>query len=113
MIAHHFSDITEDTGFAGAQGVSKRTLIGKDHGAENFYLRRFQIQAHGHTPRHTHPWEHEIYILSGSGTVYVEGEQKELSQGMAVLIPSGVEHQLKTGPEHLEFLCVIPAVEES
>jgi quercetin dioxygenase-like cupin family protein len=112
MIVRHFLDVQEVTSLKGASGVSKRTLLGKDESAPNFYLRRFRIDAGGNTPRHSHPWEHEIYVLSGEGEVMVSGERSALSEGLSVLIPSGEEHQIKAGAKPLEFICVIPAVEE-
>jgi quercetin dioxygenase-like cupin family protein len=112
MVIRHFLDVEEVTSLKGANGVSKRTLLGKGESAPNFFLRRFSIAALGNTPRHSHPWEHEIYVLSGAGEVMVSGEISGLREGMAVLIPSGEEHQIKAGPEPLEFICIIPAVEE-
>ena len=112
MIVRHFLDVEEVTSLKGANGVSKRTLLGKPESAPNFFLRRFRVEAGGNTPRHSHPWEHEIYVLSGAGEVTVSGEGSPLSEGVAVLIPSGEEHQIKAGPGPLEFICVIPAVEE-
>jgi quercetin dioxygenase-like cupin family protein len=112
MIVRHFHDVQEVTSLKGATGVSKRTLLGKDDSAPNFYLRRFSIEAGGNTPRHSHPWEHQIYVLSGGGEVMVSGERSPLREGTAVLIPSGEEHQIKAGQGPLEFICVIPAVEE-
>jgi quercetin dioxygenase-like cupin family protein len=112
MIVRHFLAVEEVTALKGANGVSKRTLLGKPESAPNFYLRRFRIEAGGNTPRHSHPWEHEIYVLAGSGEVMVSGELATLCEGAAVLIPSGEEHQIKAGVETLEFICIIPAVEE-
>jgi quercetin dioxygenase-like cupin family protein len=112
MIVRHFLDVQEVTSLKGANGVSKRTLLGKDESAPNFFLRRFRVDAGGNTPRHSHPWEHEIYVLSGEGEVMVSGERSALSEGIAVLIPSGEEHQIMAGAVPLEFICVIPAVEE-
>ncbi|HNY63900.1 MAG TPA: cupin domain-containing protein [Deltaproteobacteria bacterium] len=112
MMVRHFLDVEEVTSLKGANGVSKRTLLGKGESAPNFYLRRFRIEAGGNTPQHAHPWEHEIYVLSGSGTVMVEGEEAAMREGVAVLIPTGQEHQIRAGSETLEFICIIPAVEE-
>jgi quercetin dioxygenase-like cupin family protein len=112
MIVRHFLDVQEVTSLKGANGVSKRTLLGRSDSAPNFYLRRFRVEAGGSTPRHSHPWEHQIYVLSGSGSVMAAGERSVLSEGVAVLIPSGEEHQLQAGSDPLEFICVIPAVEE-
>ena len=53
----------------GADGVAIRWLLGADDAPENFYMRLFELAPGGHTPRHGHPWEHEVYVLEGKGTV--------------------------------------------
>ena len=53
----------------GVQGASMAVMVGRDDGAPNFALRSFQVESGGHTPRHSHDYEHEIYIVSGSGTL--------------------------------------------
>ena len=113
MILRHYLDVHGETSLKGAQGVCKRTLIGKGQSAGSFYLRHFSIEPSGYSPRHSHPWEHEIYVLSGSGNVTVGGEQAELGEGRALFIPPGIEHQIRAGDEGLVFLCIIPAVEEA
>ena len=112
MIAHHYLDI-EGIAISGeAQGVTKRVLIGPDQAAPNFYLRHFTLEPQGHTPRHSHSWEHEIYITEGSGSDFLENEEVELQPGMAIFVPSKREHQIKAGMDGLKFLCIIPAIEE-
>ncbi len=113
MNVRHFLDVQEITGLKGATGVSKRTLIGQEQCARNFYLRRFRVEPQGNTPRHSHPWEHEIYVLSGTGTVIIEEEKGILSEGMCVFIPPDVEHQILSGDRPLEFICIVPAIEEA
>ncbi|MRR14723.1 cupin domain-containing protein [archaeon] len=107
----HFLDVPEITGLKGAKGVSKRTLIGQVQCAPNFYLRRFHVEPHGNTPLHSHPWEHEIYVLSGTGTVSVAGEEAVLREGVCVFIPSDVEHQILSGDKPLEFIYIVPVIE--
>jgi quercetin dioxygenase-like cupin family protein len=40
-------------------------VIGKQDGAQNFSMRVFEIAPGGHTPKHAHPWEHEMFIMRG------------------------------------------------
>ena len=51
----------------GAEGVGIRWLISKEDGAENFAMRMFELERGGHTPLHTHPHEHEVFIVEGEG----------------------------------------------
>jgi quercetin dioxygenase-like cupin family protein len=113
MKARHYLDVPSITNFAGAKGVEKRTLIAQEQSAETFYLRHFSIRPSGYTPRHSHAWEHEIYVLSGTGAAMVNGEHAELREGMALFIPPHAEHQIRAGESGLVFLCIIPALEEA
>jgi len=93
----------------GAAGVGVKVLLGEPEGAPNFVLRRFYIEPEGHSPRHSHEWEHEVYVLAGSGTVFAGGKELPLEPGDAVLVPPGEEHQFTAGgDEPFEFLCIIP-----
>ncbi len=93
-----------------AKGVAGRVLIGKDDGAENFCMRIFEVAPNGHTPCHTHEWEHEIFIHSGTGEVLCNDEWKKVSQGTALFIPGNESHQFRNMSEELfVFLCIIPS----
>ena len=50
---------------AGAHGVTIRTVIGEPDGAPNFSMRVISFEKEGATPNHSHPWEHEVFILKG------------------------------------------------
>ena len=41
---------------------------------------------------HTHPWEHEIYIIEGAGTLFCDGREYPVREGDAILIPGNVDH---------------------
>lgn len=93
-----------------AKGVTGRILIGKNDNAHNFCMRLFTLAPGGFTPRHSHAWEHEIFVHSGKGQVYREGEWKNVESGTAVFIPGGEEHQLMNGGgEDFTFICLIPS----
>ena len=93
-----------------AKGVTGRVVIGKDDGARNFCMRVFELSPGGHTPRHVHDWEHELFIHAGEGGVFKEGTWVPLSRGNVVFIPSNEEHQIRnTGSEPLIFVCLIPS----
>ncbi len=97
--------------FSGDQvkGAIGRVLIGQADGAEKFCMRLFELAPGGFTPKHTHDWEHEIFIHSGQGAVFKDGELVRVESGTAVFIPPNEEHQLvNTGGEPLMFVCLIP-----
>jgi len=93
----------------GAVGCRIRCLIDPDDGAPSFSMRQFQIDAGGHTPKHTHGFEHEVFVLEGNG-VLLEGDvEHALRPGTVALVPPNQLHQFRnTGSGPLKFLCLIP-----
>lgn len=93
----------------GAQGIRMAMLIGREHGAPNFSMRRFAIEPGGHSPRHRHDYEHEVLVLDGRGTVLLEGTERPIQPGDVVFVPPDEEHQFRAvGDEPLRFICLVP-----
>ena len=93
-----------------AKGVRIQWLISKEDGAENFAMRMFELQPGGHTPLHTHPHEHEVFIIEGHGIFVYEGEEYPFKAEYVIFVPGGKEHQFRnTGNLVLKLLCIIPA----
>jgi quercetin dioxygenase-like cupin family protein len=93
----------------GVEGVSMAVMVGRDDGAPTFALRQFVVEAGGHTPRHSHDYEHEVYVVAGTGTVLLEGQPRPIRRGDVVFVPADQEHQFRaTGSEPMRFLCMIP-----
>ncbi len=93
-----------------AKGIAARVVIGKDDGAPNFYMRVFEIAPGGHTPLHTHAWEHEMFIHAGAGEVFGNGRWQPVQAGNVVFIPGNEEHQIKNPhQEMLVVVCLVPA----
>ena len=103
-------NITKNTvEIEGAKDVEIRWLISKDDGAEKFAMRMFEIKSGGFTPLHSHPHEHEVFVLEGEGVFVCEGEEYELGKEYVIFVPGDKEHQFKnTGDSVLRFLCLIP-----
>jgi len=105
--AHEKKSKTFDDG--PAQGVTGRILIGRETGAENFCMRLFELAPEGHTPSHTHDWEHEIFFHNGQGELLANGVWKPVGKGSAAFVPGGVPHQIRnTGTTPLTFICLVP-----
>ncbi len=93
-----------------AKGIDGRVVIGKADQANNFCMRVFEIEPNGHTPRHTHAWEHEIFVHQGTGQVFNQGNWDNINAGSIVFVPGDEEHQFKnTGDSPLVFACLIPS----
>jgi quercetin dioxygenase-like cupin family protein len=89
--------------------VEKRVLVGPGDNAPNFSMRKFTVGTGGCSPYHTHPWEHEVYVLAGQGEVRFAGGSQAVTLGDFVFVPSNDEHQfVNTGDELFEFLCMVP-----
>ena len=58
-------------------------------------------------PAHSHPnGEELIYVISGEGNVYVDGEIGGLSPGVAVLFPKGSIHMVRnSGSREMKVVC--------
>ena len=108
----HYEDVPAEEVEQGAEGVNIRWLITEKDGAANFVMRHFEIAPGGHTPEHSHVWEHEVFILKGQGTVLGAPGEEPFKAGDVILMPGGEIHQFKnTGAAPVEMLCLIPARE--
>jgi len=93
----------------GISGVKMRRVISEKEGAKNFIMRVFEMDPGGNTPLHKHDWEHEVFILNGSGIIVNESGENILRKGDVVFVPGGEEHQFKNASDELlEFICLIP-----
>jgi len=93
----------------GASSVTVRWLITKEMGAPNFAMRLFEVEPGGHSPLHTHPWEHEVFILEGEGVLVGENKEAKFGPGDAVFVTSNEKHQFRNrGKKTLKFLCMVP-----
>ncbi|MEL6328731.1 MAG: cupin domain-containing protein [Planctomycetota bacterium] len=93
----------------GASDVRMAVMVGRDDGAPNFAMRSFEVAPGGHTPRHSHDYEHEVFVTSGSGTIYLDGADRPVRSGDVIYVPADELHQFRASPsEHLAFLCLVP-----
>lgn len=93
----------------GASGCRVRWLIGTADGAPNFAMRQFEVAPGGYTPRHSHPYEHEVFVLEGQGVVCEAEAEHALCAGAVIYVQPDEIHQFRnTGDQPLRFLCLIP-----
>ena len=108
-----YKDVEAKAADEGASKLQVRWLITKEIGAPNFAMRLFEMEPNGHSPLHSHDWEHEVFILEGEGAVKGEGGEKKFKPGDVVFIPPNEKHQFKnTGKKLVKFLCLVPYHEE-
>jgi quercetin dioxygenase-like cupin family protein len=110
MKVSHYSGVAQaPVKMEGSSGCQVRWLVDDTVGAPNFAMRQYEVAPGGYTPRHSHPYEHEVFVLEGHGVV-VEGDvEHPLSPGDFVFVVPGEVHQFRnTGNVPLQFLCMVP-----
>jgi len=110
MKVNHYEQIeVKPVEMPGASGCSVRWLVGEQDGAPNFAMRQFEVAPGGYTPRHSHPYEHEVFVLEGEGVVFENEQEHPLRAGDVVLVTPNEIHQFRnTGQQPLKFLCLVP-----
>lgn len=110
MKVNHYEQVPQQpVDMPGAKDCRVRSLVGSAESAPNFAMRQFEVSPGGHTPKHSHDYEHEIFVLEGQG-VAVEGNiEHRLQAGDVVFVSPNDVHQFRnTGSGPLKFLCLIP-----
>lgn len=106
----HFADVPAREFGPEAPGAAIRQLISdKEDQAPVYNMRMIEIQPGGHSPDHSHPYEHENFVVEGEGEVMIEGKVEKIGPGTVILVPPGARHQYRnSGTTLLRFLCSIP-----
>ncbi len=94
-----------------AKATKVRYLIDERQGADNFYLRVYDISPGGQTPYDQHPHEHEVFVLQGRAKLLMVDNgvkvEREVVKGDAIFIRSNEVHQfVNEGREVFRMLCV-------
>ncbi|MBB75989.1 MAG: cupin [Planctomycetaceae bacterium] len=112
MPVNHYETVTQETvDMEGAEGCQVRWLIGQGDGAPHFAMRQYEVARGGFTPRHQHPYEHEVFILEGQGVLLEGAVEQPLHAGDVAFVAPNELHQFRnTGETPLKFLCLIPHV---
>ena len=94
----------------GVKDVNVRVIFGPKDEAPNFAMRVFDIAEAGHTPYHSHPFEHEVIILAGEVMVVTENDKTPLSVGDAVMVMPDEVHQFRNTSETnpASMACLVP-----
>ena len=91
------------------KGALKKVLVSPKEGWEGWTMRVFTLEVGGFTPRHTHPWPHINYIISGKGTLHLDGQDHEINEGSFAYVPGGKLHQfMNNSGEAISFICIVP-----
>jgi quercetin dioxygenase-like cupin family protein len=86
-------------------GALKREVITEKDGAPNFAMRVIEVKPGGSSPSHSHPWEHEVFILSGQGVVKGEQGESQIKKESVIYIAPDEQHCfVNNGNEPLRFV---------
>jgi quercetin dioxygenase-like cupin family protein len=120
---NHFDEIREDamiisheqdlpaTAINSTQvhNAAMKVLIGEKEGWRDHVMRVIELGPEGYSPRHKHPWPHINYMVEGSGTLYIEGQEHAVAAGAYAFVPPNAEHQFRnSGPGPFRFICIVP-----
>jgi quercetin dioxygenase-like cupin family protein len=109
MIIRHSSKVPAEAIESGGDGATIRELITVREGAPNFAMRLFEVAPGGFTPMHSHPWEHEVFVVEGAGSLGSDAGPVGFCAGDSIFIPSDERHQFRNaGDTVLRFICIIP-----
>ena len=95
----------------GAAGVCKQLPLAAADGSPVFSFRVFTIEPGGHTPYHTHPFEHLNFVIKGSGYLVQEnGDKLALKKDDFVLVLPQEKHQYRNSSATDPFImiCAVP-----
>lgn len=113
MLIRNINDVElKPVEMPGVQGARMAVMAGRADGVPNFSMRQFRVEAAGHTPRHSHDYEHEVFIVEGGGTILLEGAERPVRSGDVIYVPANEEHQFKAGATGLRFLCLVPVTRD-
>lgn len=98
--------ISTQAPFTTRDGSTIRSILDRTNApVEKQSLAEATVPAGGATQRHYHQLSEEFYfILEGSGRMEIDGEERIVGPGDAILIPAGAWHQISAA-RTLRFLC--------
>jgi len=89
-------------------GLRHRTVGGKDGGVKSMEVWQQTIAPGAATPVHRHACEEVIVILSGAGSLTIEGETTAFGPNSTLIIPNDVVHQIvNTSADEMHLIATL------
>jgi len=88
-------------------GVHARTFWG-----ENLLLALVDLDPEAVIPTHSHPHEQGGIVLEGEMEFTIADEVRQVKPGDLYIIPGGVEHSVRVGPQAVRVLDIFSPVRE-
>lgn len=91
------------------KNVTRQIPIGIEDGSDKIIMRVFTVKPGGHSPLHTHDFEHLVKVEKGRAIAVDKDGEHEIKEGDYVFVKPNEIHQFKnTFEEDFQFICVIP-----
>ncbi|MGH9226555.1 MAG: cupin domain-containing protein [Acidimicrobiales bacterium] len=91
------------------QGMTIRRVISDVDGATDFVMDVFEFEPEGRSELHRHPWEHQIFVVSGTGEIRGGEGPVRFGPGDVIFVGPDDEHQFfNTGTDPVVFVCAVP-----
>jgi quercetin dioxygenase-like cupin family protein len=87
-----------------AEGLVRRTLVGRHVGSLHSGLAQVRLDADGYVALHVHAFEESVYVVSGTPTLVLDGRALALAPGDGALVPVGAEHGWRAEAGTAEWL---------
>lgn len=84
----------------GIRGKTGATEIGQD--GELIGADLIEMQPGAAFPLHTHPGDHVIYVISGVGSITIDGEARHVETGTTIYVAGHAPHNVATYPDATE-----------
>lgn len=99
-------NLADQNPFTTKDGSTIRSILDRANApVSNQSLAEARVPSGTSTQRHYHRLSEEFYfILEGRGTMEIDGEERPVLPGDAILIPPGAWHTI-SAHENLRFLC--------
>lgn len=97
-----------------ARGATMAVLVGPQMANPRYVTRRFILESGGRIPEHRHDAiEHHQVVVRGEMALAIDGAERTVRAGDAVLIPAACAHSYENrSAEPCEFICVVPATSD-
>jgi mannose-6-phosphate isomerase-like protein (cupin superfamily) len=91
----------------GGKGIFRILIDEEQSGAKNFSLLVNTSKADTQGSAHKHDVEHCWYVLSGTGTMYMEDKPIKIGPHTAIYTPAGLMHRIDVDPgEDLTYVVI-------
>mgnify|MGYP002147010938 CR=1 FL=1 len=98
--------LSQQTPFTTKDGSTIRSILDRTNAPVQLQsLAEATLPPGGRTERHYHKQSEELYfLLEGTGLMEIDGVERVVAAGDAILIPPGAWHRIRA-VEALQFLC--------